>query len=154
MPHALKDLLNGNDLNSQKRKREDQRGMSAVDRLLQRKNTTVLSEERMKLRATHDSDEDDDDEVLTVKRRNHELDDDDDEDTSASDSKKDKKKRRTREVVTAVDESELPARMAENAKFVDSLHDAVRAHDDSDRQREQLRVRSLHAAAKERMKGA
>ena len=73
-PYALQALLQGK---GKKRKAEDERGMSEMDRLLGRKNQGVLSEARLRMIGTGEeeqkegaaADDDDDDDVLTVKRR-------------------------------------------------------------------------------------
>jgi hypothetical protein len=71
-PYALQALLEGK---GRKRKAEDERGMSEMDKLLGRKNQGVLSEARLRMIGTEEektggaADNDDDDEVLTVKRK-------------------------------------------------------------------------------------
>ena len=103
MPHALRELLaeKKDGATSKKKKSTKDEPLSQVDKILSRKNTTVFSETRQKLRA-HDSDEDDEeeDEMLQVKRKDHELseedissdshdDEDDDEDESEEEEEED-----------------------------------------------------------------
>jgi ATP-dependent RNA helicase DDX10/DBP4 len=92
MPHALRELIAEKRDPSLKQKRKEkeaaardgtQDAFTAVDRILNRKNATVLAAHREKLRSKDDEDEADegsDDEILRVARRDHDLSSEDSED--------------------------------------------------------------------------
>ena len=73
-PYALKELEEGRKKKGKKAK-EDQRGMTEMDRLLNRKNQGVLSEARLRMVGGKEGtgEESEEDEVLTIKRKDHQL---------------------------------------------------------------------------------
>ena len=92
-PYGLKELEEGGKKGKKGKKagKEDQRGMTEMDRLLNRKNQGVLSEARLRMVSGKGGkgEESEDDEVLTIKRKDHQLEEEEVEEGKAGEGEAD-----------------------------------------------------------------
>lgn len=180
MPHQLRELLaekkdGGAAKKAAKAARQalanGAQPMSAVDKILSRKNATVFAESRQKLRAADSDADDSEDDMMVVRRRDHELSSDDEDEVALSSDSDDGEGDDDGEPAAAAAASSSSSKAALRAaldkraqaqgpqiegKSIEETSDdflavarqRVLEQDPDDRAREQERVKAKHLARK------